>query len=123
MNTKMRYLVGKVAPYISIIAFAMLFIVLATHPALASTKNDNASDGSVNFSFATAAINSIVAFATGPIARIIAILSIISGAVAFAQGRELNEGLKTLGVIAIAIGLLIGATSMFGGSLSSGVII
>lgn len=89
---------------------------MSAHPAMASAVGGGATNtaGAVDFTYANGAIDSIIKFATGPVAKIIAIMAIIAGAVAFAQGREVSEGLKSLGVIAICIGLLIGAGSMFG---------
>ena len=111
MYTSMRRLFIKAAPLLTVAVFTLVFLALNTDAASAAAATG---PGTMNFTFASGAITSIIAFATGPVSKIIAILAIITGAVAFAQGREVSEGLKTLGVVAICCGLLIGAGAMFG---------
>ena len=113
MYTKMRRLFNKMAPFLGVAAFALVIVILNTHAAMADTGGITSTEGAISFSYAEGAIGSIIKFATGPVAEIIAILAVLTGAVAFAQGREVNEGLKTLGVIGICCGLLLGAGHMF----------
>jgi len=107
---------SKVAPVLTSLAIALVVVAMSAHPAMAAATGGGGANtaGAVDFTYANGAIDSIIKFATGPVAKIIAIMAIIAGAVAFASGREVSEGLKSLGVIAICIGLLIGAGSMFG---------
>ena len=114
MYTKMRRLLKKTAPFLGLTALALVIVVLNAHAAMASDGGVGGdAAGAISFSYAEGAIGSIIKFATGPVAEIIAILAVLTGAVAFAQGREVNEGLKTLGVIGICCGLLLGAGHMF----------
>jgi type IV secretory pathway VirB2 component (pilin) len=92
--------------YCSIVAF---FATVA--PAMASTAN---SSGPLQINSVTGAINQITSLTSGPIAKLVAVIAIIGGAIAFSQGREINEGLRNLGIIAVVIGLLMAVSSLMG---------
>jgi type IV secretory pathway VirB2 component (pilin) len=92
-----------------LIGFCCFTYLLVAGPARAAGVP---AGGVLDLTQATDMLNSVIGFVLGPVAKLVAVLCIIGGALAFAQGREMNEGLKNLGVIAIVIGLLSAASNM-----------
>lgn len=114
----MRFLKNRQAT-LTIGAFAIAML-LAAHPALANSSG-NPSD----FSGVTNFINEAIGMISGPIAKLIALIAIITGAILWMQGREMGEGIKVFGVIAVVLGLIIGAVNLMNvvGGATLGVIV
>jgi type IV secretory pathway VirB2 component (pilin) len=107
---KFKSFVSKFSPLAVLVAVQTIFVAAPAYASTAAAAGSNTLD----LAAASGMLTSVIDFSTGPVAKIIAILCIIGGALAFSQGREMNEGLKNIGIIAITIGLLVGATSLFG---------
>lgn len=96
---------------------SLMTMMVSALPAAAADTSYSTMSG---LSTVQGAIDDIQHLATGPVARLIAIIAVIGGAIAFSQGREMNEGMKNLGLVAIVIGLLIGVTNLVN-SLGAGI--
>lgn len=92
---------------------ALLTVHLMTHMVFVLATADN-------FGISTW-LNQWIGLLTGPVAMFIAIICILGGCAMFAQGREGHEGLKNLGMIGIAVGVLAAMPRIwaaFGGATS-----
>ncbi len=58
-------------------------------------------------------LNNFISVLQGPVALFVAMICVLGGAFMFAQGREGHEGLKNLGLIGIAIGVLAAMPKIF----------
>jgi len=71
-----------------LIIFVIILVASLMTPALAASTDNSVLD----FSYADGAIGSIITFATGPIAQMIAVLSIFVAAMAFVRLGDKDQG-------------------------------
>jgi type IV secretory pathway VirB2 component (pilin) len=94
------------------IAIAALVMVAATiHGNVALAAGGGG--GVLNFTQLTNALADVENFLSGPLAKFLALFSVVVGAIMFFQGREMSEGLKVFGVIAMTIGILVAGVGFF----------
>jgi type IV secretory pathway VirB2 component (pilin) len=110
MNTRLSILRAKLNP-LAIYVGLMCYLATAA-PAYASSATTGSTSGGIDLSNVTNSLNNIIALATGPVAKVIAIICVLGGAAGMMQGREGHEALKNLGIVAFTIGLLIGGVNI-----------
>lgn len=104
--------------YLPVAVTAATFALIALAPDIAlanGTGNGPGGANAIDFSSVNASINAAVGLMTGPIMKLVAIIAILSGAFMLIQGRELGEGIKVFAILAVTIGLLIGAVNIMNG--------
>lgn len=120
MKTHFKVSKLKVSPVaLYTLAYFAIIVLASTHGADASGKYTQS--GALDLSAASSAIDTIISIATGPIAKFIAVIAVIGGAIGMAQGREMNEGLSKLGLVAFTVGAMIGLTNLFNSGVGAGI--
>lgn len=92
-------------PTLAALAAAALFSI--PHPALALS----ASSTTTYFTQATNMTAELIGFMGGPIVKIVALVILLSGVYLMSRGNELHEGIKGIGGIVLAIGILLAGLS------------
>ncbi len=91
----------KISISLSVAAIAALFLIVAPSAAMAATAgSDELGIGGH--------ITSLLSVVTGPIAKLIAAIMVILGIILMSRGHDMGEGVKTIGTIALGVGVLIG---------------
>ncbi|GAC1318277.1 MAG: hypothetical protein NVSMB14_16180 [Isosphaeraceae bacterium] len=99
--------------YLPVAATAAAFALVALAPDAALANGSGAGGGGgIQFTGVNQSIESAISLMTGPIMKLVAIIAILSGAFMLIQGRELGEGIKVFAILAVTIGLLIGAVNI-----------
>ena len=98
--------------YLPVAVTAAAFALVAFTPDAALANGSGNGAGGIQFTGVNESINSAIALMTGPIMKLVAIIAILSGAFMLIQGRELGEGIKVFAILAVTIGLLIGAVNI-----------
>jgi type IV secretory pathway VirB2 component (pilin) len=86
-------------------------VALCARPALASSVCGETQSDFLNIGQYVCGFNSLL---TGPIAELISILAILAGAWLFFESGELHRGMKHLGVLVIAIGVIMALPVIMG---------
>jgi len=91
------------------LSIAALFLVVAPAAAMASSAGVSADELGIG-----AHITSLLNVITGPIAKLIAAIMVVLGIILMSRGHDMGEGVKTIGTIALGVGVLIGLGNILG---------